>query len=186
VGQLKLPFLTEIPVPQPGFVWCRLPGLALLGLILTLGLAASARAQAGQTPPGDSGAQQPAEPPEITGQLIQNVFEPLLQGMEAMSLKQVMAAFDPEDMPDYAQFRDRIDSLLRSQQAIRFRYKLLQVTAEKDRASALAEIDLANTPADQTQAPVTRSTEMRFQMRLYPQGWRVIGLQPEEFFSPPR
>ena len=68
-------------------------------------------------------------------------------------------------------------------EAVRFRYKVLQVTSEKDHGSAIAEIDMAATPADETKMAVQRSTQMSFQLKLGAKGWKLVGFKPSDFFA---
>ena len=121
--------------------------------------------------------------PDLSDQVISDVLEPLQRGMEGRSLEQVLAIFDKSGMPDYAQVRDNLISFFRQCEAIRFRYKVLQVTSEKDHGFAVVEIDMAATPADQILVPVQRTTQMRFQIKLGPKGWQVVSFKPGDFFN---
>ena len=128
----------------------------------------------------DAASQQPLD---LTEQVIHDVLEPLQAGMTGHSLRQVLATLDRDDMPGYAQVRDQLAAFFRQYDAVRFRYKVLQVTADKDHGFAMAEVDLEAQSVDSNQVPAQRSTQMRFQIKLGPKGWKIVGFQPSDFFA---
>jgi hypothetical protein len=132
-----------------------------------------------QDEPNGSG-QQPLSLSEL---VIRDVLEPLQRGIEEHNLAQVLTVLDDQETPDYAQLRDQMRAFFSQYEAVRFRYKLLQATAEKDHGVAIAEIDMAAIPADETQLVVQRTTQMRFQLKLGTKGWKLIGFKPSDFFT---
>ncbi len=169
---------------RPKHLW----GNGLFALLLLLGLVfGSLRVVAQDQPSPPLGQDQPKasdqQPLTLTEQVIQDVFEPLQRGIVEQSLPQILAVFDQQETPDFARLRDQFRAFLTQYEAIRFRYKLLQVTSEKEQGVAIAEIDMAATPADQTQLAVQRSTQMHFEMKLGDKGWKLVGLKPSDFFT---
>jgi len=128
----------------------------------------------------DASSQQPLD---LTEQVVHDVLEPFQAGMTGHSLRQVLATLDRDDMPGYAQVRDQLAAFFRQYDAVRFRYKVLQVTADKDHGFAMAEVDLEAQSVDSNQVPAQRSTQMRFQIKLGPKGWKIVGFQPSDFFA---
>jgi len=128
----------------------------------------------------DASGQQPLT---LAEQVIRDVLAALQRGIEEHSPAQVLAIFDDRETPDYAQLRDQIRAFFSQYEAVRFRYKVLQVTSERDYGFAIAEIDMAATPADETQLAVQRTTQMRFQMKLGAKGWKLVGFKPSDFFA---
>jgi hypothetical protein len=169
---------------MPKRPWGTVP-LALLLLVVFWGVAPQIAAKARQDPPPEqdepNGSSQ--QPLTLTEQVIRDVLEPLQRGIEEHSLGQVLAVFDPEETPDFAQLRDQMRAFLTQYESVRFRYKVLQVTSEKDQAFAIADIDMAAAPADDTKFPVQRTTQMRFQMKLGTKGWKLVGFKPADFFT---
>ena len=163
-----------------------LRNVALL-LLLVVGCGVSARvfaqAQQAPAPEQDESNSPDTQPLTLTEQVIRDVLEPLQRGIEEHSAAQVLAVFDEQDTPDYARLRDQMRAFFSQNASVRFRYKVLQVTAEKDQGFAIAEIDMAATPADTTQLAVQRSTQMRFQIKLGPKGWKLVGFKPSDFFT---
>src|ERR1019366_1483326 len=134
-------------VPAPGnplmqkrmsFI-CRLALLS--GVLLTTVLQCGLLAQ-NQQPPAPEPAQPPAEKLALNDQVIRDVFSPLQRGMEGHNPYQVLALFDQQQMPDYAQVRDQLRAFFAQYDAIRFRDQLLQVTSDKNGGSAVAEIGM--------------------------------------------
>jgi hypothetical protein len=123
------------------------------------------------------------QPLTLTEQVIRDVLEPLQRAFEEHNSAQALGVFDPQETPDFARFRDQMRAFFSQYQTIRFRYKVLQVTSEKNRGSAIAEVDMALTPADETKMAVQRSTQMSFQLNLGDKGWRLVGFKPSDFFA---
>src|SRR5271157_5796393 len=142
-----------------------------------------AQAQQAPAPEQDEPNQSGQQPLTLTEQVIRDVLQPLQRGIEEHSPAQVLAIFDDRETPDYAQLRDQIRAFFSQYEAVRFRYKVLQVTSEKDHGFAIAEIDVAATPMDETKMAVQRSTQMRFQMKLGAKGWKLVGFKPSDFFT---
>jgi formate dehydrogenase maturation protein FdhE len=140
-------------------------------------------AQQAPAPEQDESNASGVQPLTLTEQVVRDVLEPLQRGIEEHSTAQVLAVFDQQETPNYAQLRDQMRAFFSQNATVRFRYKVLQVTAEKDHGFAIAEIDMAATPADETQLGVQRSTQMRFQIKLGPKGWKLVGFKPADFFT---
>jgi hypothetical protein len=103
--------------------------------------------------------------------------------MEGHNSYQVLALFDQQQTPDYAQVRDQLHAFFAQYDAIRFRYQLLQVTSDQNGGSAVAEIEMEATPADPSQITLRRETQMRFRLTLGSKGWRLVGFAPANFFA---
>jgi hypothetical protein len=103
--------------------------------------------------------------------------------MEDHNPYQVLLIFDQQGTPNFAQVRDQLRAFFDQYDAIRFRYQLLQVTSDKNRGSAVAEIEMEATPTEPSQVTLRRETQMRFRMNLGPKGWKLVGFEPADFFS---
>ena len=154
---------------------------ALLSVVLLI--TAQLPAQNKQ-PPAPEPPQPPAEEKlDLSDQVTRDVFEPLQRGMVGHNLYQVLALFDEQQMPDYAQVRDQLYAFFAQYDAIRFRYQLLQVTSDKNGGSAVAEIEMEATPADPSQITLRREMQMRFRLILGPKAGRLVGFSPADFFA---
>jgi hypothetical protein len=161
----------------------RFASLALLMVVLC-GWPPPAAAQAQEEPSQEQ--EPPASGPQpltLTEQVIRDVLEPLQRGIEEHNPAQVLGVFDPEETPDYARLRDHMRAFFSQYETICFRYKVLQVTSEKDHGSAIAEVDMAATPMDETKVDVQRSAQMSFQLKLGDKGWKLVGFKPSDFFT---
>ncbi len=170
-----------------GWMPKRIACAALVALLLAFGCGAAlplrAQKQQAPAPEGDEPNPPAVQPLTPTEQVVRDVLEPLQRGIEERSAAHVLAVFDEQATPDYPQLRDQMRAFFTQYESVRFRYKVLQVTSEKDQGFAIAEIDMAATPADETQLVVQRSTQMRFQLKLGPKGWKLVGFRPSDFFT---
>ena len=151
----------------------------------------NASAQQQQQPPAKAApppeaAQQSAPTDDalsLSDQVTQDVLEPLRTGMETQNIKQVMSIFDKGQMSNYGDLQEQVSAFLRQYQEVRFRYQILQATAQNDHASATAELDMDAMPYQASMIQARRSVQMRFTLKQEPKGWRVVGFSPSDFFS---
>jgi hypothetical protein len=125
----------------------------------------------------------PTSSTELSDEVIKDVLSDFQRGFETHSLEKVLGVFDSEDMHDWGQFRDEMAAYFLLHESFKMRYQLLQVNADKDVGTATADIEMDEDPLDILPTPKRRSTQMRFQIKRTPKGWRIIGLRPIEFFG---
>ncbi len=119
----------------------------------------------------------------MTEHLIRDVFQPLQNGMQTQNIQMVLSIFDKKELTGWADLEAQLRAFFHQYDSVNFRYQILQVTAEKDRGSATAEIEMDALPYNFGQIPSRRSVQMRFQMKLGAKGWKVSGFSPADFFS---
>jgi hypothetical protein len=135
---------------------------------------------AAQAQPAD---QPPTQPIDLSDEVVRDVLDHLQRGIETHDLKRVLDIFDRQNMNDFAQFQDQMVAFFRRYDSVRFRYQLLQITSDKDDSYAIADIDMDADPSDILPTPQRRSTQMRFQLKRGPKGWKVVALKPADFFN---
>lgn len=138
-------------------------------------------AQSATTAPDDDGSS--AQVLDLSDQVIRDILSPLQRGLEAHSTGQVLGIFDQQGMTNYSAVRDELVAFFRQYDAIQFRYQILQAVADKGQGFATADVDMDASPPDETQVPLRRTLQMRFQIKLGSKGWRVIGFKPSDVFS---
>ena len=133
---------------------------------------------------GDRPSASPAAS-DLSDEIVRDVLTNLQRGMEEHNLDRVLDAFDASNMPNFAQFRDQMASFFRLHDSVKFRYQLLQVTEnkEKDVGFAIANIEMDADPSDILPTEQRRSTQMRFQLKRGPKGWRIVSFRPADFFN---
>lgn len=119
----------------------------------------------------------------LTEQLIRDVFQPLQNGMQTQNIQMVLSIFDKKELAGWADLQAQLNAFFQQYDSVNFRYQILQVTAEKDRGSATAEIEMDALPYNFGQIPSRRSVQMRFQIKLGAKGWKVSGFSPSDFFD---
>jgi hypothetical protein len=137
-----------------------------------------------QNNPDQGTARQSRSTPLTLDDVVaRDVLEPLRNGMQGHSLRQVLGTFDSQSMPDYPSLRDQLRAMFQNYSTFLFRYKLLQLTSEGDRASAICEIDLEATPVDENALTMRRSVQMRLQLKHTSNGWKIVSFSPGDFFA---
>jgi hypothetical protein len=131
----------------------------------------------------DQPAPSNPQPSDLSGEVVRDVLSNLQRGIETHNLDRVLEIFDPQNMKEFAQFRDQMVAFFRRYDSVKFRYQLLQVTSDKDQGFAIADVDMDADPSDILPTQQRRSTQMRFQMKRGPHGWKVTGLRPADFFN---
>lgn len=128
------------------------------------------------SPPADSGLS-------VSDQVIQDVLEPLRVGMETQNVSQVLSVFDKRELAGYRNLPGQLRAFFQQYDEVRFRYQILQAAADSGHGSATAEIDMDALPYQAAQVPARRSVQMRFQLKLEPEGWKVLSFTPADFFA---
>ena len=131
----------------------------------------------------DSSEQPTLQPVDLSDEVVRDVLTNLQRGIEAHDLDRVLEIFDQQNMKDYAQFHDQMVAFFRRYDSVKLRYQLLQVTSDKEGGFAIADIDMDADPTDILPTPQRRSTQMRFQLKRTPKGWKVVALRPADFFN---
>jgi hypothetical protein len=172
------------------------PRFSACALVLTLILLCGSRLpaanpvpqenQSAATPRPDKTGQAASpipQPLDLSDQVIRDVLTNFQQGIETHNLDMVLGVFDQQDTTDLAVFRDQMAAFFRLHDSVKFRYQLLQVSADNDVGFAIADIDMDADPSDLLPTQQRRSTQMRFQMKHGPKGWKLTGLRPAGFFN---
>jgi hypothetical protein len=120
---------------------------------------------------------------DLSDEVVRDVLTNFQRGIETHNLDKVLDVFDPDGMKDYAQFRDQMTAFFRLHDSIKFRYQLLQVTADKDQGSAVVDVDMDAESTDILPTTQRHSTQMRFQLKRVGKDWKVTGFQPADFFD---
>jgi hypothetical protein len=120
---------------------------------------------------------------DLSHEIVADVLTNLQVGMETHNLDRVLAIFDPAGMPNYARFRDQMVAFFVLHDSFKFRYRLLQVGGDKDVAFATSDVEMDAEPSDILPTEQRRSTQMRFELKRGPKGWKVISLRPADFFQ---
>jgi hypothetical protein len=137
-------------------------------------------------PPAAGSAQSPtsaAVPLDLSDEVVRDVLAEFQRSIESSNLDHLLGTFDADATPDFPAVRDQFTAFFRLHENIKFRYQLLQVTAEKDVAFATADVEMDAVPTDILPTERRRSSQMRFQMTRTPKGWRLTALKPMDFFT---
>jgi len=125
----------------------------------------------------------PAEKLSLSDELIQQVLEPLRTGIETQNAQLVLSIFDKRELSGYSDLQGQLRAFFRQYAEVRFRYQILQATADADHAFATAEIDMDAAPYNVTTISARRSVQMRFELKRESKGWKITRFNPSDFFS---
>jgi hypothetical protein len=150
----------------------------------TLGiLSLQAQQQSGQESPATAGDQSVPEKLSLSDQVIQDLLEPLKTGLETQNAQMVLSVFDKKELSGYSDLQGQLQAFFHQYSDVRFRYQILQATADTNRGTATAEFEMDALPYEVTQVAARRSVQMRLQLKLEPKGWKVISFSPSDFFN---
>jgi len=159
--------------------------LIALALVLASlpGFVAAQSSATNQAQPPASSSANADQSFDLADEVARDVLSGFQRGVEDHSLSRVLSVFDEQDMTDYDDFREQMAAFFRAHDNIKFRYQLLQVSADKDAGFAIADVEMDPEPRDILPAEHRRSAQMRFELKRTPAGWRALGLKPMDFFT---
>ena len=185
--RLRGPFRAGRIAP-PRAISRSLLAFACILVLQTAGVLAQDRQPPSESTTQSQSAEPSPSPPnssfDLSDEVVRDVLSAFQRGFETQNLEKLLEVFAPQDMPDFPQFRDQMVAFFRLHQSVKLRYQLLQVAADKDLGFATADIEMDEDPLDTLPTPKRRSTQMRFQLKREPKGWKIIGLRPADFFAP--
>ena len=175
--------MLTLPLPLGGTKVSPSPPRFIVALLIAWTLALPARFTAQVAMPPTNPAEQPGDTLNLSDEVVHDVLSPFQQAIETRNYRLLLSTFDAAATPEFLQLREQFEAFFRLHDNIRFRYQLLQVSADKDVSFAVADVDMDAQPADTLPTEQRRSTQMRFQMTRTPKGWRLTGLKPMSFFT---
>ena len=119
----------------------------------------------------------------LSDQVIQDILEPMRTGMVTQNVQMVLSIFDKKELDNYSDLQGQLGAFFQTYDEVRFRYQILQVTAEEGAGSMTAMLEMDALPYGANQVPARRSAQMRFQIKLKNGKWKVSGFRPSDFFS---
>ena len=120
----------------------------------------------------------------LSDQVIQDVLEPLRNGIaDPRHEPDVLSVFDKQSCLATRTLQQQFRSFFRSVQRGQFPLPDPAGYRRQGPWSATAEIEMDALPYEATGMPARRSVQMRFQLKLDPKGWKIVELQPADFFS---
>ena len=162
----------------------------MLAFVLAFAIATGLNLAAQSAPPAAAAATQngpqtgsSTQALDLSDEVVRDVLSNFQRGLETHDIDRVLAVFDADTMKDYPGFHDQLTAFFRLYDSIKFRYQLLQVTENKDIASATADIEMDAVPSDILPTERRRTAQMRFQLKRVGTTWKVTDLSPSDFFN---
>ncbi len=122
-----------------------------------------------------------AIPTEFSEDVAKQVLSQIRQGLQGHNPRQMLSAFDKENMNGYFAFEDRLYSYFNRYDGFSAFFRILQSSAQKDRSVALAEWQIEATPA--SGPPTRREGQVKFVFAAGNDGWKIVDFTPRDFFQ---
>jgi hypothetical protein len=111
-----------------------------------------------------------------------NVLKDIRDGLEGHTQRLMLSAFDADKMDGYLEFRDQIQALFNRYESFRTYFHIIQSATEGAKGVVLVDIQLEEVPHGGS-PPVRKSSQMRFELEHGRKGWKIVDLNPRNFFS---
>jgi hypothetical protein len=116
-----------------------------------------------------------------TDNVADEVIGRVRDGLHVHSRSLMLSAFDNDKMDGFQSFADQIDSFFNRYDAFRVQFRIASVTIDGERGVVLVDAEMEETPAYGT--PVHKRDQLRFEIGMGRQGWRVVDVRDRRFFS---
>jgi len=130
-----------------------------------------------------AGGPQKAPVEEFSNDVVSRLLQQVTQGLITHNQRQMLSAFDPARMKNYAQFRDNLAALFAKYESFRAAYRLRQSWPQGERGVIIADFELEGSPLEEGSPPFRRSAQLRFEFERGRKGWRIVDATPRAFFS---
>jgi hypothetical protein len=126
---------------------------------------------------------EPAPQEDFSDAVAARLLQQVTQGFITNNQGQVLSAFNPARMKDYARFRENIAALFAQYESFRAAYRLRQSWPQAERGVVIVEFELEGTPLEEGARPFRRSAQLRFEFERGHEGWKIVDVAPRGFFS---
>ena len=124
----------------------------------------------------------PKPPQEFSNDVVSRLLQQVTEGFNTGNQGEVLAAFDPARMHNYARFRNNIKALFAQYDTFRAGYNLRQSWTQDGRGVVIVEFELEGTAQDEGSAPFRRSAQLRFEFARGRADWKIVDISPRSFF----
>ena len=113
----------------------------------------------------------------------QELLQKLADGLEGYSDRLMLSTFDQNKMEGFVPFQQQVVALFRRTDSFRVHFRIMQANTEQDKGVALVEFEMEVIPRATDQQPLRKRDQLRFEMERGDKGWRIVDVQPRDFFS---
>jgi hypothetical protein len=138
-----------------------------------------------QDAPGNPAADKQSTAPDgFSEEVAEQVIHRLSDGLVQHNARRMLSAFDPEGMSGYTNFSNQIQAMFQRYDSFRIHYRIASVEATSDGGTATVDLELEEMPrSSDDRLPVRKAEKIRLQMKSSKKGWKIVELQPRDFFS---
>ena len=113
----------------------------------------------------------------------QSLLEKLADGLEGRSDRLMLSVFDDSKMAGYLNFEQQIMTFFRTYDSFRVHFRISETSTEASKGVALIDFEMEELPRAADGQPVRKRDQLRFEMERGDKGWKIVDLQPRNFFS---
>ena len=131
---------------------------------------------------GQNKTQQAADAEVFDERAAAQVLGTIRDGLEGHSPRRLLSAFDADKMEGFLTFQDQVEAYFTRYESVRVSLRIIQTSEEENhRGVILADFQLENTPRDGGRI-ATRQGQLRFELEHSAKGWKIVDLDPRNFF----
>ena len=86
-------------------------------------------------------------------------------------------------MAGYLNFEQQIMTFFRTYDSFRVHFRISETSTEASKGVALIDFEMEELPRAADGQPVRKRDQLRFEMERGDKGWKIVDLQPRNFFS---
>jgi hypothetical protein len=131
----------------------------------------------------DKGSQDVLNTEVFSTAVANNVLNDLRDGLEGHAQRLMLSAFDADKMDGYLEFEDQIAAFFNKYESFSVYFRIAQSATEGPKGVVLVDIQLEEIPRGATSPPVRKNGQMRFELERGRKGWKIVDLNPRNFFS---
>src|SRR6185312_2421358 len=138
-----------------------------------------------QDPPGNRAADKQSDAGDVfSEEVAEQVIHRLSDGLVQHNARRMLSAFDPDAMSGYTNFANQIQTMFQRYDSFRIHFRIAQVEATSDGGTATVDFELEEIPrSTDDRLPVRKAEKLLLQMKPGKKGWKIVELEPPDFFS---
>jgi hypothetical protein len=131
----------------------------------------------------DKGSQDVVNTEVFSTAVANSVLNDLRDGLEGHTQRLMLSAFDADKMDGYLEFEDQIEAFFNKYSTFSVYFRIAQTATDGPKGIALVDIQLEEIPRGSASPPIRKNGQLRFELERGKKGWKIVDLNPRNFFS---
>jgi hypothetical protein len=117
-------------------------------------------------------------------EVAEHVVHELGEGLTQHNARRMLRAFDSDAMDGYTNFQNQIQAMFQQYDSFRVHFRIASIEATDEGGTATVDFEMEQIPrSTEERLPVRKAEKLRLQMKAGKKGWKIVELQPRDFFS---